>query len=150
MVHNVWGQYTTKLDAKGRINISSKVRRYLRPEDDDTFLVMRHPSEPCIVAMPISRWEELVEKLETRLDNASQLKRILRRLLYGASEQRIDKQGRLNLTQELIEYGQLNGEVLVFGSKDQLEIWNKDVYEASVLRKPPEKEDERALKEVGL
>ncbi len=150
MARNLWGQYNTKLDAKGRINISSKVRRYLRPEDDDTFLVMRHPSEPCVVAMPISRWEELVEKLEQRLDDPAILKQVLRRLLYGASEQRIDKQGRLNITRELIEFGNLNGEVVVLGSKDQLEIWSKDVYEKEFMQKEPTAEEERVLREVGL
>ncbi len=150
MVRNLWGQSVAKVDAKGRINIPSKVRRYLRPEDDDTFLVMRHPTEPCVVALPISRWEELVDELYEQLKDRAQLKRILRHLLKGSSEQRLDKQGRLNLTKDLIKFGKLDSEVYIVASKDQLEIWNKQIFDEKYAPSELKEEDQEVIKNIGL
>ncbi len=150
MARNLWGQTVTKLDSKGRVNIPSKVRRYLRPEDEDSFLLMRHPSEPCVVAVPITRWEALVDKLEEKLGDTTQLKRLLRRLLYQASEQRIDKQGRLNIPKELIKYGKLDGKVVFLASKDQIELWNEEIYEQKALGEELSAEEKEKLVNIGL
>ncbi len=48
--------------------------------------------------------------------------------MYEASEQKIDKQGRLNISAGLIEYAHLNGEVLIVGYEDKIEIWNPAKY----------------------
>ncbi len=122
-----WGNYKTRLDAKGRINIPAKVRKNLRPEDQDTFILIRG-TEKYISLHPLSRWEETMDRIRQQVKNAQDMKIVIRRLMYQASEQTIDRQGRLNIPAELIEYAELDGEVYIIGNASRLEIWSPHHY----------------------
>ncbi len=122
----------------------------LRPEDEDTFLIIRHPQEPCIVAIPITRWEAKVKRLQELEGDTTVLKAFLRRLLYGATEQTLDKQGRLNLTKDLIEYAELDTNVLLFPNSDQIEIWNPKNYEERFVKREFTERDHYLLNHTGL
>ncbi|NOX36334.1 MAG: hypothetical protein GXO78_02265 [Calditrichaeota bacterium] len=118
-----WGYFRTRLDAKGRINVPAKIRKNLRPEDQDTFILIRG-TEKYISMHPLSRWEETMERIRQQVKNAQDMKIVIRRLMYQASEQTIDRQGRLNIPAELIEYAELDGDVFIIGTVTRLEIWN--------------------------
>ncbi|RMF58504.1 MAG: division/cell wall cluster transcriptional repressor MraZ [Calditrichaeota bacterium] len=130
-MNGFWGSFRSTLDAKGRINFPAKIRKNLKEEDEDTLILIRG-SEKCIVAFPLTSWHNFVRKIKEKVENDRQFGIIARRLMFEASEQKIDKQGRLNLTTGLIEYAQLNGEVLIVGHEEKIEIWNPAKYQEIV------------------
>ncbi len=122
-----WGSFRSKLDSKGRINFPAKFRKYLTEEDKDTLILIRG-NERCISVYPSSRWASKIEEIRSLVSNNREFGIVSRRLMYQASEQTIDKQGRLNLTAELIQYAQLEDEVLIVGHQNKFEIWNAKKY----------------------
>ena len=122
-----WGSFRSTLDPKGRINFPAKIRKNLREEDNDTLILIRG-SEKCIAMYPLSSWHDFIDKIKEKVENDRQFAVISRRLMYEASEQKIDKQGRLNLSAGLIDYAKLNGEVLIVGYEDKIEVWNPAKY----------------------
>ncbi len=126
-----WGSYTNSLDSKGRINIPSKIRKNLDREDDETFVLIRG-TDPCIIAYPRGAWNDTVQRIKEKIGNGRDFRIVTRRLMYQASEQKVDKQGRLNLPAHLIKYANLNGTITLYGFEDRLEIWNPELYEKFV------------------
>jgi len=54
---------------------------------------------------------------------------IRRKLLAGADKQIPDKQGRIFITQQLRDHAGITDEVVVIGSNNRAEIWNKSKWE---------------------
>jgi MraZ protein len=114
------GQYQYILDSKARLTIPAKFRELSAP----TLVVTRHPSESCLIAMPVAAWNLFTEKLNNlpMVDTDSAL---LRRMLYSAAEDlRLDGQGRVLLTQRLRDYAHIDTEVIVVGMGTHMEIWD--------------------------
>ncbi|HLX12368.1 MAG TPA: MraZ N-terminal domain-containing protein, partial [Bacteroidota bacterium] len=49
------GSYTYSVDSKGRINIPAKLRKYVSPDANDTFIVTRG-FEKCLFVFPADEW----------------------------------------------------------------------------------------------
>ncbi|MCB0294697.1 MAG: division/cell wall cluster transcriptional repressor MraZ [Calditrichaeota bacterium] len=126
-MNGFWGSFKSTLDNKGRINFPAKFRKNLREEDEDTLILIRG-TEKCLGVYPRSSWQETVEEIKRKVGTGREFGVVSRRLMYQASEQTIDKQGRLNLPANLIEYAGLEGEVLVVGYEQKIEIWDRDRY----------------------
>lgn len=127
-MNGFWGSFKSTLDNKGRINFPAKFRRNLREEDEDTLILIRG-TEKCLGVYPHSAWQETVEEIKRKVGTGREFGVVSRRLMYQASEQTIDKQGRLNLPANLIEYAGLEGEVLVVGYEQKIEIWDRERYQ---------------------
>lgn len=125
----IWGNYSSALDSKGRINIPVKVRKSLVPEDENTFMLIRGKGK-FIVMRPYTLWEKYMESVKEKIGIGKNYEIFSRHLLKDGSQQVLDKQGRINLTKKLIDYAELDGEVQIHTYEDWLEIWKEENYEA--------------------
>ena len=126
------GKYTYSLDAKGRVSIPAKLRRSVKPEANDTFM-MTIGTEKCIVVYPMDEWNKYAEKKLAALDDTNQEDAwILRYMIPNTIDDKFDTQSRLLLAKHLIEYAELEKEVLIIGLINKMEIWNPDNYEAYI------------------
>lgn len=115
------GEYNHSLDIKNRMIIPAKFREEL----GDTFVATKG-LDGCLYVYPMSEWRILEEKLK-KLPLTSKDARAFVRFFYsGANEINIDKQGRALLPQNLLEYGQINKEIVVIGVMTRIEIWSKE------------------------
>ncbi len=115
------GEYNHSLDIKNRMIIPAKFREEL----GDTFVATKG-LDGCLYVYPMSEWRILEEKLK-KLPLTSKDARAFVRFFYsGANEINIDKQGRALIPQNLLEYGQINKEIVVIGVMTRIEIWSKE------------------------
>ena len=119
------GEYAYSLDSKGRVNVPAKFRQSLSEDSENTFVITRGV-DPCIWVYPLSHWKEI----ESNLRNLSSISKIHRTFVRNtaryASPSTYDKQGRITLTPSLIEYADLDKDVLIIGMINKMEIWNPD------------------------
>ena len=117
------GEYAYSLDSKGRVNVPAKFRQSLSEDNENTFVITRGV-DPCIWVYPLSHWKEI----ESNLRNLSSILKIHRTFVRNtaryASPSTYDKQGRITLTPSLIEYADLDKDVLIIGMINKMEIWN--------------------------
>jgi MraZ protein len=122
------GQFTYSIDSKGRISIPAKLRRHISPEANDTFVMTRGVSS-CIDIYPLDQWLLFEEKLKNlnqfRPDNV----RFIRTLLQYASEDNLDSQSRILIPQNLIDYANIEKDVLILGALKKIEVWNPKTFE---------------------
>jgi MraZ protein len=116
------------MDDKGRVNLPAKLRKYVSPEANETFVVTRG-FEKCLFVYPIDEWNKLEQNLRNLSSYDPEHRRFIRSLLELASESQLDGQSRLSIPQELREYASIKGEVRILGTLDKIELWDPKVYE---------------------
>lgn len=136
------GSFTYSIDSKSRISIPAKLRKYVKPEANDTFVMTRGIAK-CIDIYPYDQWKELEEKLSTLNSFNQKEAKFLRMFLQTASEDTLDAQSRLLIPQNLIEYAGIEKEVFILGAVKKIEVWNPVIYQ-NYLNERPESFEEIA------
>lgn len=117
------GEYQHNIDTKGRLIMPAK----FRPELGQRFIITRG-LDGCLFGFPLDSWEILQEKLK-QLPLAKKDARKFTRFFYSAAtEVEIDKQGRINLPNNLLEFAKIDKECRVIGVSDRIEIWSSELW----------------------
>ena len=118
------GEYNHSLDTKNRIIIPAKFRDELGKN-----CVLTKGLDGCLYVYPKSQWEVLQKKLETLPLTNKNARAFVRFFFSGAHELELDKQGRTLIPQNLLEYGQIQKEIVSIGVSNRIEIWSKDKWD---------------------
>ena len=115
------GEYKHNVDAKGRVSVPSKFRGDL----GQSFVVTKG-LDNCLYLYSKDEWKKFEDKLKN-LPITSQVARSFVRFFFaGASECEVDKQGRINIPQNLREYAKIQKDVVIVGVSTRAEIWSND------------------------
>jgi len=86
----------------------------------------------CILICTKKKWEEL-EATYAKHPLTSKAARDFKRAFYtGACEATFDKQGRIAIPQNLLEYAKIKRDVVVAGVSDTVEVWDAQLYSESM------------------
>ncbi|MDH4222227.1 MAG: division/cell wall cluster transcriptional repressor MraZ [candidate division Zixibacteria bacterium] len=137
--------YRYSVDHKGRVNLPAKYRKTNSSTLYDTYMVTVG-LEGCLAVYPMDEWERLLERLRNLHSNKKDIRRYQRFLFSNASESKLDKQGRIIVPQELLEYAKIKKEILIVRMIDRLELWNPDTFQDYV--KSGDKTIEEIVEEI--
>lgn len=127
-----FGRYEHSLDDKGRIILPSKFRG---PFEHGGFLT---PYEDgCLSLWTPDQFEERMERMLERAATGRNNRHMARLWASTSHELDLDRQGRMAIPARLREYAGLEGDVLVLGAIDRVELWNREAWDEKVL---PEEE----------
>ncbi|MEA1975922.1 MAG: division/cell wall cluster transcriptional repressor MraZ [Bacillota bacterium] len=118
------GEYTHKIDARGRINIPSKLR-----ENIDNKFYLTKGLDNCLFLFPEDEWKVFEEKLKILPLTNRNARAFVRMFFAGATECIVDKQGRINISNNLIKHSQIDKEVMIIGVGQRIELWSKENWE---------------------
>lgn len=122
------GHSICSLDTKSRIIIPAKFRKYIKPEANNKLIITRG-MEGCILVYPLNEWEKLTNGL-AKLNVFDPKKRFfMREFMKYVNECELDSQNRILIPTQLVNYAKLNGEIVILGMLDKLEIWDPKTYE---------------------
>ena len=124
MADPLCGTYYPSIDQKGRMSFPNKLREILGPE---FYLCMGHDDHYIAVYSP-EEFQKYREKLSSVTGKAGS--NVRRYLLSFTDKQVPDKQGRIFITQQLRTYAGISDEVVVIGSENRAEIWDKSTWES--------------------
>ncbi len=126
------GSFKYSIDAKGRVSIPAKLRKYVANEANDTFVMTRGTAQ-CIDIYPLDQWKDLAAEKLTKLNTFNpQEAMFIRMFLQEAAEDSLDSQSRLLLPKNLIDYAGIKKEVFILGAVKKIELWNPEIYEAYI------------------
>jgi MraZ protein len=121
---NFIGQYEHQMDEKGRVSLPSAFRK---EAEGDRFVLLQW-EKPYLTLFPISKWEEVQQRLlEYRRTDAEGWNHV-RAVVSGAVEVSSDKQGRILVPAPLQQAADLSGPVLLVGNIDRVELWRPETY----------------------
>jgi MraZ protein len=118
------GEYTYKLDEKGRVPVPPKFRADLK----DGIVLVPSP-EKCIFAFTPEEWKKLSESLNYGTLPTNKLRKLNRALFSTAFLLNLDGQGRIALPVPLRTHAGIGEDVVITGVNTYLEIWDKKLWE---------------------
>ncbi len=113
------GTYQHTIDKKGRLFIPAR----FRSQDNQRFIVTRG-LERCLFAFPEDEWEKQQSQIKDQSLMKKEVRAFNRLFFAGAAEVICDRQGRINLPGNLIEYAGLGEEAKIIGVSSRFEIWS--------------------------
>ncbi|HUS93936.1 MAG TPA: division/cell wall cluster transcriptional repressor MraZ [Patescibacteria group bacterium] len=113
------GEYTHTIDDKGRLTIPSKFRG-----DMASGLVVTRGFDQNLMVFPLTGWQDLAERILSRPMTDESVRTFRRRVFSGAVDLLPDRQGRIVIPAYLREFAGIDGEVVVAGMYNYLEIWS--------------------------
>lgn len=120
------GEYPRQLDERNRFILPAKVREKL----SGIVYITRSPSERCLNLYTEEEWEIIAQKVRELPTGTDRNAAMFQRRLFGkAMSCELDKQGRIPLTQELIDFAGLKKDIILVGSNTKLEIWDAQSWE---------------------
>lgn len=117
------GQYDHHLEDKGRLSIPKKFRDELSEG-----AIISQGLDGCLFVYTKSAWEILISKVRELPITKSDARGFTRSLSYGASEVEIDKLGRILIPEYLRLFASINGDCVIAGAVDRIEIWEKNKF----------------------
>ena len=140
------GKYYYSLDPKGRIIIPAPLRDIIFKKYNNSKLYITNAAfDKCLHVYPLEEWNRLEEKIRILPRMEEAVKYFLRRVIASVLECEIDRQGRVLIPVSLREDAGINGEVVIVGQLDKIEIWDKAEWNAVT---DPKKVDARAFETV--
>lgn len=135
------GSYSARLDRSGRLKIPEKFRDIIEQTyGKDVFITSL--TDEAVQLYPLSVWEQMTSIAnEGALTLRPDVRRFLLRVNLKGSHHQIDAKGRVLISQTLREKARLNTEVEVIGLNNHLEIWNKELLESIIEKRPLSEED---------
>ena len=113
------GEYRHALDDRGRVAIPSRFRGRLAEG-----ATLSRWLDRCLGIFPAEEWNSLAEKIRALPMTNPNAREFARFMSSGAVDAELDRQGRLLIPSYLREYAGLgDGEVVVVGALNRLEIW---------------------------
>ncbi len=122
-----YGEYRHTIDEKGRLFIPSKFRTTLKEKFIDRFFVTRG-LDRCLFVFTENEWNVLTQKFKELPITQKNLRSFARLFFSGAFEAACDKQGRIILPGNLMQYASIQKDVTVIGVSNRFEIWDEKIW----------------------
>ena len=118
------GEFTCKVDNKGRMMLPSKFRDELGEQE----FVITRGLDNCIDLFPIGEWKNIEDKLKKLQTTNSKHRAYQRFVMSAATKTEFDNQGRLNIPTSLMEHAQIDKKIIVTGMNNKIEIWSEELW----------------------
>ena len=129
---NLIGTYECKVDAKGRLMISSAFKKQLAPVLQEGFVVKRAVFQPCLELYPMQEWNKVMLKINSLNRFIKKNNDFIRRFTAGVKEVELDSSGRLLIPKDLCHFAGIKKQIVLSSAINIIEIWDKDSYEKSI------------------
>ena len=123
------GTHTPKLDEKGRLILPAK----FRDELGDGVVITRG-QERCLYVFSSKEFAAVHDKIRQAPLTNEDARRYLRVFLSGATDENVDKQGRVLLPSLLRDYAGLSKELVIIGVGSRAEIWDLQAWNEYLQR----------------
>ncbi len=123
------GEYTCKVDAKGRIMLPSAFKKQLPAAAQEKFVVKRDVFENCLVMYPIQEWERQNRIIRSNTNPYNKEHSLFLRMFYqGTAELLLDSSNRILIPKRLMDFARIGKEVVLAGQYGKIEIWAEEKY----------------------
>ncbi|GBC81200.1 Transcriptional regulator MraZ [bacterium HR10] len=141
------GNYTTRIDEKGRIKIPAAFRDIILQKYGSEFFVTSLDGDH-VRLYPLPEWEKIEQRLAQLPEMDPVKEKFLRVTNFYGRQATMDGQGRILIHPPLRAKAELNGEVAVLGYITYLQVWNLEKFEAQLGVFT--KEDAAAIAKLGI
>ena len=127
------GEYTVKIDDKGRMVFPSAFKSLMPADGDMRFVIKKDIFEDCLEMYTFEEWEHQSSGVKSRLnffnrDHAMFWREYMRDRAIVEPDGKV---GRISVPKKLLEAIGVNKEVVFSGNDYKIEIWAREKFEAA-------------------
>ena len=130
-------EYESKLDAKGRLVLPSRIKAQL-PEGGGHELVIRRGFEQCLILYPMVEFKKVFSKISGLSEFNEEYRKLQRNFFSGTVTVELDSNGRMLIPKNMLTYSSIDKDVILVGMGNKVEIWNPSIYEKHQINDPSE------------
>ncbi|MFV0337671.1 MAG: division/cell wall cluster transcriptional repressor MraZ [Chthoniobacterales bacterium] len=110
---------------------------WLRGREVELYIMLyQKDGQPCLRVMPQKTFEAVAQNIQDLEGPTPKQKRDMVEIFYNAARSlSLDSQGRILLPDDYCSIASLKKEVVLTGSKDRFEIWDKKIQAISLKQK---------------
>ena len=125
------GEYTVKIDDKGRMVFPSAFKSLMPADGDMRFVIKKDIFEDCLEMYTFEEWERQSSEVKSRLnffnrDHAMFWREYIRERAIVEPDGKV---GRISVPKKLLEAIGVNKEVVFSGNDYKIEIWAREKFE---------------------
>jgi MraZ protein len=143
------GNYTARIDAKGRLKVPTTFRRHLQ-ETYGAEVYVTSLTGDSVRIYPLTEWEGIEQRLALLPSMDTARRKFLDRTNYYGQQTSIDGQGRVLIHPLLRKSAGVMGDVAVLGYLNYLEVWELERFQQRLLSDPYTEEDEASIARLGI
>ena len=143
------GNYTARIDVKGRLKVPTPFRRLIDEKHGSEFYITSLTGV-CVRIYPLPEWESIEQRLSLLPTMDPARRKFLDRTNYFGQQSTMDAQGRVLIHPLLRKSAAVVGDVAVLGYLSYLEVWELDKFKQRLLGDPYTEEDEAAIARLGI
>ena len=125
------GEYSSKIDDKGRMVFPAPLKGILPPGSDMRFVIKKDLFEPCLQMYTLEEWERTSAEVKSKLNFFNRQHAIFWRE-YMRDRDVVEpdaKLGRITVSRKLLDAIGVTKEVVFSGNDFKIEIWAKEEFE---------------------
>ena len=122
------GKYEHSLDTKGRVILPAKFR-----PDFERGGYLTENREGCLALWTPGEFQRQLQAMQEQAAEGRTGRNRARLWAASSHEVEVDRQGRMAIPAHLREFASLEGDVLVHGAIDRVEVWNPAVWDERVV-----------------
>jgi MraZ protein len=126
------GDYTCKMDAKGRVLLSAAFKKQMPDAAQDKFVIKKDIYEKCLVLFPMDEWERQNHLIRQNINPYNkEHSQFLREFYKDTAEVELDSNNRFLIPARLLSLADIDKEkeVVLAGQMGKIEVWAKDLYD---------------------
>jgi MraZ protein len=127
------GSFLHVVDSQGRVQLPRALRQALGSSARDTLVVTRG-LDGCLAAYPQDRWRSVREQWmeAARKTDGRWARNLIRCVTSYAIKTRVDAQGRINLSPDLLDLAGITDEATIVGALEWIEIWSPERFALAI------------------
>jgi MraZ protein len=143
------GNYTARIDAKGRLTVPTSFRRFIEEKHGSEFYVTSLTGENVRI-YPLPEWEAIESRLALLPSMDTARRKFLDRTNYYGQQATMDSQGRVLIHPLLRKSAGVLGDVAVLGYLTYMEVWELEKFQQRLISDPYTEADETAIASLGI
>lgn len=126
------GDYTCKIDSKGRVLLPAAFKKQMPSATQDKFVIKKDIYENCLVLYPMDEWERQNKLIQQNINPYNkEHNRFIREYYKDTAEVELDSNSRFLIPSRLLALVHINkeNEVVLAGQLGKIEVWDKGHYD---------------------
>ena len=144
------GNQIATIDEKGRLKVPAVFRQEIEETHGSPDFYVTSLKGDSVLIYPLPVWQEIEDRLAKLPALNPTKKKFLDRTNYYGQLAAIDKSGRILIPATLRESAKMNGEVVVLGQLNYLDVWNHERFLTKLNEQEFTDEDHQTLGELGI
>lgn len=129
------GTYECKIDAKGRVTLPAPLKKQLG-DLEAGFVLKRSDFQRCIDFYTMDEWNLEMQKINSLNRYVKENNDFIRKFMSGVKLIEIDSVGRMLIPKDLLEFSNIDKDLVLSALGNRVEIWDKQSYEKAIYTSP--------------